>query len=141
RSGLRDHGAHDERRFLRGGDGDRRRAHGYDEGMKLHELLGDIVGAAHVLTRDEDTQPYFTDWRRQYSARAECVVRPASTQEVASVVRLCARENVAIVPQGGNTGLCGGSVPTGKHREIVVALARMNRIRSLDVLHYTVPVE
>ena len=109
--------------------------------MKLQQLLGDIVGAANVLTEDRDTQPYFTDWRRQYSARAECVVRPASTAEVARVVAACADQDVAIVPQGGNTGLSGGSVPTGARREIVLALGRMHRIRELDALNDTITVE
>jgi FAD/FMN-containing dehydrogenase len=109
--------------------------------MSLQDLLGDIVGAGNVLTRDEDTRAYFTDWRRQYSASAEAVVRPATTGEVAEVVRLCAREGVAIVPQGGNTGLCGGSVPTGRGREIVLSLARMRRIRDLDALNDTITVE
>jgi FAD/FMN-containing dehydrogenase len=109
--------------------------------MSLQKRLADIVGAANVLTAPEDTKPYFTDWRKQYSAPAECVVRPATTQEVGKVVALCARENVAVVPQGGNTGLVGGSVPTGARREIVLALARMNRIRALDVLNDTVTAE
>jgi FAD/FMN-containing dehydrogenase len=94
-----------------------------------------------VLTAPDDTRPYFTDWRRQYSAQAECVVRPASTAEVARIVALCAREGVAVVPQGGNTGLVGGSVPTGTRREIVLALGRMNRIRGLDALNDTITVE
>jgi FAD/FMN-containing dehydrogenase len=105
------------------------------------EKLRDIVGAANVLTAPQDTRPYFTDWRRQYSGSAECVVRPANTAEVAAVVRLCAEGGVAIVPQGGNTGLSGGSVPTGQAREIVVALGRMNRIRELDRLNDTITVE
>ena len=105
------------------------------------EMLRDIVGAAHVLTASQDTRPYFTDWRRQYTGSAECVVRPASTAEVARVVELCAAHGVAIVPQGGNTGLSGGSVPTGKGREIVLALGRMNRIRELDRLNDTITVE
>jgi FAD/FMN-containing dehydrogenase len=109
--------------------------------MTLQERLAAIVGAANVLTAPQDTKPYFTDWRRQYSAAAECVVRPASTQEVSQVVALCAHEDIAIVPQGGNTGLVGGSVPTGARRELVLALARMNRIRALDVLNDTVTVE
>ncbi|HYI87173.1 MAG TPA: FAD-binding oxidoreductase, partial [Burkholderiales bacterium] len=67
--------------------------------------------------------------------------RPGSTEEVARVVGLCAREGVAVVPQGGNTGLVGGSVPTGTRREIVLALARMNRIRSLDLFNDTATVE
>ncbi len=109
--------------------------------MTLHHLLGEIVGAANVLTAPEDTKPYFTDWRRQYQATAECVVRPGSTAEVASVVALCARERVAIVPQGGNTGLVGGSVPTGSGREVVLSLSRLNRIRAVDPLNDTATVE
>src|SRR3954462_997471 len=107
----------------------------------MMEKLRDIVGAANVLTAPQDTRPYFTDWRRQYSGSAECVVRPASTAEVAAVVRLCAQAGVAIVPQGGNTGLSGGSVPTGQAREVVLALGRMNRIRELDRLNDTITVE
>ena len=109
--------------------------------MTLQPLLGEIVGAGNVLTAPEDTKPYYTDWRRQYSGAAECVVRPANTREVAAVVALCAREDVAVVPQGGNTGLVGGSVPTGKRREIVLSLSRMNRIRAIDALNDTATVE
>ena len=105
------------------------------------DALREIVGKSHVLTAPEDTRPYFTDWRRQYSAPAECVVRPGSTDEVSRVVALCAREGVAMVPQGGNTGLVGGSVPTGVQREVVLALGRMNRIRSIDALNDTITVD
>jgi FAD/FMN-containing dehydrogenase len=109
--------------------------------MTLQKRLAAIVGEPNVLAAAADTKPYFTDWRRQYSAAAECVVRPGSTREVAEVVALCAQEKVAIVPQGGNTGLVGGSVPTGTRREIVVAMGRMHRIRALDVLNDTMTVE
>jgi FAD/FMN-containing dehydrogenase len=103
--------------------------------------LAAIVGSEQVLAQPQDTAPYFTDWRRQYRTSAECVVRPSSTAEVSEVVRLCAREGVALVPQGGNTGLCGGSVPTGAKREIVLSLGRMNRIRELDALNDTLTAE
>src|SRR6185295_7227983 len=109
--------------------------------MTLPHLLAEIVGARNVLTDPAQTKPYFTDWRRQYSAPAECVVRPAATAEVAAVVALCAREEVAVVAQGGNTGLVGGSVPTGARREVVLSLGRMNRIRALDALNDTITVE
>src|SRR5262249_56837836 len=79
--------------------------------------------------------------RRQSRGRAECVVRPATTAEVARVVEACARERIAIVPQGGNTGLSGGATPTGKGREIVLALGRLSRIRELDRLNDTITVE
>jgi len=105
------------------------------------ERLRAVVGEQHVLTRPQDTEPYFIDWRRQYRADADCVLRPALTAEVAQLVRLCAQEGVAVVPQGGNTGLCGGSVPTGTRREVVLSLARLNRIRELDALNDTVTAE
>jgi len=109
--------------------------------MTLPRLLAEIVGARNVLTDPAQTKPYFTDWRRQYGAPAECVVRPGTTAEVSDVVALCGRQEVAVVAQGGNTGLVGGSVPTGTRREIVLSLARMNRIRSLDPLNDTITVE
>jgi len=109
--------------------------------MTLPHLLAEIVGARNVFTDPAQTKPYFTDWRRQYFAPAECVVRPGATTEVAAVVALCGREDIGIVAQGGNTGLVGGSVPSGKRREIVLSLGRMNRIRSLDPLNDTITVE
>ncbi len=107
----------------------------------LIERLREISGGANVLTEDADTAPFYSDWRRQYSARGLCVVRPGSTAEVSAVVALCAAEGVAIVPQGGNTSLCGGSVPTGTRREIVLSLRRMNRIRAIDPLNDTLTAE
>jgi FAD/FMN-containing dehydrogenase len=107
----------------------------------LSRALGLIVGKSNVLTSTDDTRPYFTDWRKQYAGTAVCVVRPASTDEVSRVVALCAREGVGIVPQGGNTGLVGGSVPAGGRREVLVSLSRMNRVRSIDALNDTMTVE
>ncbi|MCX7960230.1 MAG: FAD-binding oxidoreductase [Burkholderiales bacterium] len=103
--------------------------------------LARAVGERHVLTGEADTAPYYIDWRRQYRARALAVVRPADTAQVAEVVRLAAAAGVAIVPQGGNTGLSGGSVPTGARPEIVLSLARLNRIREIDPLNDTITVE
>ena len=100
-----------------------------------------LVGPAHVLTETADTAPYFGDWRRQFRAEAECVLRPADTAQVAAVIRLCAKAGVAVVPQGGNTGLCGGSVPTGAVREVVLSLSRLNCIRRVDPLDNTITVE
>jgi FAD/FMN-containing dehydrogenase len=107
----------------------------------LQNALSAIVGKSNVLTAAQDTQPYFTDWRRQYTGAAECVVRPGTTAEVSRVVALCARDGAAVVPQGGNTGLSGGSVPTGTRREVLLALTRLNRIRDLDPLNDTMTVE
>jgi FAD/FMN-containing dehydrogenase len=108
---------------------------------RLQSAFAVLVGEKNVLTEPRDTAAYTRDWRRQYSAAAECVLRPASTAEVAAIVGLCAREGVAVVPQGGNTGLCGGSVPTGTRREIVLSLSRLNRIRGIDALNDTLTAE
>jgi FAD/FMN-containing dehydrogenase len=109
--------------------------------MTLLSGLADIVGARNLLTGAEDMKPFLTDWRRNYRGSAECVVRPAATEEVARVVKLCAAQGVAIVPQGGNTGLSGGSVPAGGRREVVLSLSRLNRIRELDALNDAMTVE
>ncbi len=103
--------------------------------------LASIVGAGNVLTHGEDVARYLTDARRMYTRGAECVVRPGSTAAVAEVVALCAKNRTAIVPQGGNTGLSGGSVPTGTGREVVLSLERLNRIRDLDPVNNTMTVE
>jgi FAD/FMN-containing dehydrogenase len=108
---------------------------------RLQAAFAALVGERNVLTDAHDAAPYTRDWRKQYGAPAECVVRPASTAEVAAVVALCAREGIALVPQGGNTGLVGGSVPSGRGREIVLSLSRLNRIRAIDPLNDTITVE
>src|SRR3954471_8958028 len=110
-------------------------------GMDFRKRLGDIVGAGNVLAAADDVKPYLTDARKLYTGSAECVVRPGSTAEVARVVALCGQEGVGIVPQGGNTGLSGGSVPTGSQREVVLSLSRMNRVRELNALNDTITVE
>ena len=107
----------------------------------LQSAFAAIVGEAHVITAPADMAPYTRDWRKQYGAQAEAVLRPASTAEVAALVALCAREAIALVPQGGNTGLSGGSVPTGSGREVVLSLSRLDRIREVDALNDTLTAE
>ncbi|MGD9952014.1 MAG: FAD-binding oxidoreductase [Burkholderiales bacterium] len=108
---------------------------------RLQSAFAALVGERHVLTAPQDTAAYYRDWRRQFGAQALAVVRPASTAEVSGVMALCAREGIAVVPQGGNTSLAGASVPTGARREIVLSLSRLNRIRALDALNDTITVE
>lgn len=98
------------------------------------------VGAAHVLT-DGDLCAWEQDWRRRWRGRALAVVRPASTAEVAAVVRACAAHGVPIVPQGGNTGLVGGGVPDASGSQALLSLQRMNRIRAVDEANLTLTAE
>jgi FAD/FMN-containing dehydrogenase len=105
------------------------------------ERLAQAVGDANVLTDTADVAPALSDWRGFYKGRAMAVVRPASTSEVSAVVRLCSDAGVAVVAQGGNTGMCGGATPTMDGRTIVLSLARMNRVLALDPLNDTITVE
>jgi FAD/FMN-containing dehydrogenase len=108
--------------------------------MSLCAALATVVGANQVLTGD-DALPYLTDWRGRYQGQALCVVRPGSTVEVAAVVRLCAEAGAPMVPQGGNTGLCGAATPDGSGRAVVINLSRLNRIRAIDADNDTITVE
>jgi FAD/FMN-containing dehydrogenase len=103
------------------------------------DSLRAVVGATRVLTGAEAVAPFCTDWRGRYTGTASCVVLPGTTDEVAAVVRICAEAGVAIVPQGGNTGLCGGATPTGG--EVVIVLTRLNRIRAVDADNNSITVE
>ena len=79
--------------------------------MSLETGLADVVGAAHVLTDPAVTSSYTVDWTGRFVGASRAVVRPATTEQVAAVVALCAEYGVAVVPQGGNTGLVGGGTP------------------------------
>lgn len=100
-----------------------------------------IVGAGHVLTAPAEMAPFLTDWRARFTGRARAVLRPDSSEQVAQLVMACARWRVALVPQGGNTGLVLGSVPDAGGAAVVLSLARMNRVRSLDPINRTVTVD
>lgn len=112
----------------------------------LVDELVSIVGETGVLL-DGDTESYVVDWAKKFTrGQAEAVVRPKSVDEVARVISVCRAHDIAIVPQGGNTGLCGGSVPLAPdHGEarpsIVLSLSRLNEIVSIDVERATVTAQ
>ena len=107
----------------------------------LLERLAAAVGPEHILTGAADTAGFLTDWRGRYTGRALAVVRPKSAPEVAAVVRACASTGTPIVPQGGNTGQCGGATPDPDGSAIVLSLARMNRLRAIDPDNATLTAE
>jgi FAD/FMN-containing dehydrogenase len=98
--------------------------------MDLEHALIEVVGARHVLSDAELRAPYERDYTGRYGGQARVVVRPGDTAEVAEVVAVCAAHDAAIVPQGGNTGLVGASVP--RNREVVVSLRRLSEIGEVD---------
>jgi FAD/FMN-containing dehydrogenase len=100
--------------------------------MPLEEDLARIVGSRQVIGPEGDQEPYAVDWRGRYRGRAAAVVKPGSTEEVAALVRYCASHGIAMVPQGGNTGMCGAATPSADGRSVVIRLDRMNRVRSLS---------
>ena len=107
---------------------------------KLIDSLTSVVGNDAVLVGDS-AAPYCSDWRGRYSGKALAVVFPANTGEVAEVVKLCSASRIAIVPQGGNTSLCGASVPLPDGEQVVVNLSSMNLIRDIDPANYSMTVE
>ena len=112
--------------------------------MSHENLLADlrsIVGERYVVVAPIDVAPFVTDHRARYHGKALAVVRPANTDEVSRVVSAATRVGVAVVPQGGNTGLCGGATPLSGKPSIVLRLDRMNKIRSLSATDETIVVE
>ena len=108
--------------------------------MSVLKELEALLGEGQVLTGEAAT-PYLVDWRGRYHGQALAVLRPGSTEEVAAVVRICARHGLGVVPQGGNTGLCGGATPDDSGRSVVISLARLNKVRSIDTDNDTMTVE
>jgi FAD/FMN-containing dehydrogenase len=100
---------------------------------RLTASLAETVGASHVLTDPELRAPYEIDWTRRFGGSAAVVVRPGSTDQVASVLRTCAGAGVAVVVQGGNTGLVGGGVPAPAGPPVVLlSTTRLNRLDPVD---------
>src|SRR5882762_10217951 len=105
------------------------------------EEIQAIVGPAGLITLPQEVAPYASDWRKRYLGRPAAVVKPASTAEVAEVVRVCAESRTGVVPQGGNTGLCGAATPDTSGSQIVVNLSRMNRVRAIDTRNNTMTAD
>jgi FAD/FMN-containing dehydrogenase len=100
-----------------------------------------IVGDRGILTDPSDTAPYSQDWRRLYRGRTPAVIRPATTQELAAVVRICAETRTPIVPQGGNTSMVGGAVPAEDGSQLILNTSRLNRVRAIDPVDMTMTLE
>lgn len=107
----------------------------------LLTALTELLGPRGILTNPKDTESYDTDWREIFHGKSLAVIRPANTEEVAKAVYLCAKHNVAIVPQGGNTSLVGGATPSADGSQIVLNLSRLKQIRSIDPIDRTMIIE
>jgi FAD/FMN-containing dehydrogenase len=105
----------------------------------LIEKLKAIVGPKGWKQDPADMQPFLSEWRGRAQGDAAIVVAPQSTSEVADIVAACAAASVGIVPQGGNTGLCGGALPASG--QVLLSLSRMNRVRHVDPHDYSITAE
>lgn len=102
--------------------------------------FADAIGDAYVLSKDEDKEPYLTDWGKRFKGKALAVLKPGNTAEVASLVKICNKYRISIVPQGGNTGLCGGATPDNTGDSVVILLLRLNQISDVDIQNSTLTV-
>jgi FAD/FMN-containing dehydrogenase len=109
--------------------------------LNIPASLAELLGPVAVQTAPEDMAPFLTDHRGLYRGAAAAVVLPRDTAQVAQLLGWCNTHRVPVVPQGGNTGYCGGATPDGSGRAIVLAMRRMNRIRSVDPLNFALVAE
>jgi FAD/FMN-containing dehydrogenase len=103
--------------------------------------LRNLIGFDSVLTDPADTAPMLVDHRKLYHGQALAVVLPRNTEQVARVVRWCNEQRVGVVPQGGNTGYCGGATPDESGEQLVLSLRRLNRIRAVDRENFSMIAE
>jgi len=111
-------------------------------GTTLLDALTQALGTDAILHSDADTAGYTEDWRGRYKGPTLCVALPGNTQQVADIVRLCNAHATPVLPQGGNTSLCGGAVPDADGKPpVIVNLARMRKIRRVDAANNSMEVE
>lgn len=108
---------------------------------QLRADLMKIVGQTQVLSTAEAMAPHLIDWRGRYQGAACCVVRPASTDQVAAIVKRCAAAQVPMLPQGGNTSHCGAGIPDLSGNTVIINLSRLNKIRAIDAPNNTITLE
>jgi FAD/FMN-containing dehydrogenase len=111
------------------------------EASPVPERLRALLGADGVLTEPADCAPYIVDHLGRCQGRALAVVQPRSVPQVAQLLAFCEAERIGVVPQGGNTSYCGGAIPDGSGRQLVLSLRRLNRIRSIDPDNYSLVAE
>ncbi len=107
----------------------------------LLDELKEIVGPRGWIDDAVDLEPRLVDWRGLYVGKTPLLVAPATTAEVSAVVKACNAAGIGIVPQGGNTGMCGGSVPDASGTQILLSLHRMRLIRDVDAANFSITVE
>ena len=104
------------------------------------ERIAAVVGPAGIVA-PQDASGLLNDERGLFRGAAAAIVRPSSTEQIAEVVRICRDARLGVVPQGGNTGYCGGATPFDSERQVLLSLARLNRVRDVDTIGFTMTAE
>ncbi len=113
-----------------------------DRPRPISAVLTEALGPSSILAHGPDIEGYVEDWRGRYRGVAACVALPASTAQVATIVRHCVAQRVPVLAQGGNTSLCGGAVPDAAGEPpVIVNLQRMRAVRALDAANSSIVVE
>lgn len=99
------------------------------------------IGSDYVYDSKADKQPYLTDWSKRFSGDAVAVLKPKNVTEVAAIVSLCNLHQLSIVPQGGNTGLCGGATPSSDYQSVVICTSRLNQIHEVNLENSTITLD
>jgi D-lactate dehydrogenase (cytochrome) len=107
----------------------------------IRQALSEILGSDGVLTENSDLEPYLVDHRKLYHGHALAVALPRTVEQVSRVLEFCNDHGITVVPHGGNTGYCGGATPDESGEQIVLSMRRMNHIRSIDPLNYSLVAE
>ncbi len=100
-----------------------------------------VAGNGGWLESAQDVAPFLSDFRRLYHGAAPLVLLPANVGQISRILQICDREEVALVPHGGNTSYCGAATPDESGAQIVVSLRRLNRVRQVDAANYSMIVE
>ena len=108
---------------------------------KLLEAMKSYFGEGLFITDSNDMSPYLEEERGLYHGRAIAIARPSNVEEVSALVRYCAEKKISIVPQGGNTGLCGGASPDESGDQLILSLSRLTQVREIDSRNFTMTVE
>ena len=108
---------------------------------KVLQELKSIVGSNNYIDDVQDMGAYLSDWRNHFSGQSPLILKPTSSKMVSDILLVCNENSLSVVPQGGNTGLVGGSVPSNEGDEVVISLEKMNNILDIDPVNYTMTVE
>ena len=108
---------------------------------KALQELRSIVGSNNFIDDVKDMGGYLSDWRNNFSGQSPLILKPTNTKMVSDILLVCHKNSVSVVPQGGNTGLVGGSVPSNVGDEVIISLEKMNNILDIDPINYTMTLE